>query len=206
VALVAVALLTALSATSAATSAQRLTVPSLTTHQVPACAPRLLGIRVVRTFAAGGTAGGVLGFTNHSRSRCRLSGWPTFVAIEAGGRSLTGVNVEGTMFGPYGIHGVPIVTVPVGGQADAVFAGGDGAATACPPPFRYIRVGAPKAKVTVVLSGWLPYLDAYLPSCTRTSVSPVVQPSALSGTGRSLGGRPISDRARQRPLFCVPPL
>jgi hypothetical protein len=71
---------------------------------------------MVRTFAAGGTAGGVLQVTNRSRARCLLSGWPTFVAIEAGGKSLKGVDVEGTMFGPYGVHGAPVVTLTPGGE------------------------------------------------------------------------------------------
>jgi hypothetical protein len=63
-----------------------------------------------------------------------------------------------------------------------VFAGSDipGAGhTRCPPPYSRLRVTPPGSSRSVVLSAWLPSLDAYLPACARLSVTMVVPASAL---------------------------
>jgi hypothetical protein len=148
----------------------------------PMCVASGLRIELVRSFAAGGTAGGFLGFTNRSTHLCRLSGWPSVVGIEATGREVDARHVLGTEFGPYNVPRVPVVKLDPGHRADAVFivaTGPENGKSTCGPAFRHIRVTAPGAKSGVVLSGWLPYLDAYLPSCTAISLSEVVPMSAL---------------------------
>ena len=150
--------------------------------EVATCTASELKIGLVRSFAGLGSAGGIIGFTNRGTSACRLSGWPTFQALGANGRVVKGTQVQGTMYGPYDVHGLPVVTLEPGHPADVVFVGGDGPGrgeTRCPPPYRHISVGAPKATHSVLLSAWLPDLDAYLPSCTAISVSMVVQPAAF---------------------------
>jgi len=62
------------------------------------------------------------------------------------------------------------------------FAGSDTATaghTGCPPPYRRLRVTPPGSSRSVVLSAWLPTLDAYLPACSRIVVTMVVPASAL---------------------------
>jgi hypothetical protein len=62
----------------------------------------------------------------------------------------------------------------------AVFTGGTNPGpgqTACPPSYRTLRVAPPGSAQGIVISAWLPGLDAYLPACTQVYVTPVV-PSA----------------------------
>jgi hypothetical protein len=87
------------------------------------------------------------------------------------------------MFGPRpNIAGIPVVALRHGEQADAVFTGSDVAGpgtTTCPPSYRHLRVTPPGSSRSVLLSAWLPYLDAYLPACGPIEVSMVVPASAL---------------------------
>jgi hypothetical protein len=88
-----------------------------------------------------------------------------------------------TMFGPSpNLRGIPVVTLRPGEEAEAVFAGGDNPGPgkrSCPLPYRYLRVRPPRGSGSVLLSAWLPYLDADLPSCTPISVTMVVPAAAL---------------------------
>ena len=137
---------------------------------------------MVASFAGLGTAGGFIGFTNRSSTVCRLTGWPTLVALSTAGTATTAVHVHATMFGPYskgGLHikSPPVVTLRHGERADAVFTGADDpyqGGTKCPSLYRYLRVTPPGNAHSVVLSAWLPWLNAYLPGCTRIDVSMVV--------------------------------
>ena len=87
------------------------------------------------------------------------------------------------MFGPRPtIKGVPVVRLARGRRADAVFTVGDAPGpgqTTCPPPYRRLRVTAPGASRSVLLSAWLPFYNQFLPSCTAVEVSFVVPASAL---------------------------
>ena len=94
--------------------------------EVATCTASELKIGLVRSFAGLGSAGGIIGFTNRGTSACRLSGWPTFQALGADGRVVKGTQVQGTMYGPYDVHGLPVVTLEPGHPADVVFVGGDG--------------------------------------------------------------------------------
>jgi hypothetical protein len=146
-----------------------------------ACQPSVLVIRLVHTEAAGPIAGGYLSFTNGGNRRCTLSGWPSIQGIRTAGMSSPGRRVRTTQFGP-NVSGIPRVVVAPGGHADAVFAGGTvpgpGRST-CGRPYRHLVVAAPGRVRTVVLSAWLPYLDAYLPACVGIDVSMVVAPGSL---------------------------
>ena len=158
------------------------TSPTPTTESASVCMASQVKVGLVRSFAAGGTAGGFIGFTNGSDDACRLSGWPALVAIGPDGRSFAARRVLGTIFGPYGVfHGPPVLTLDPGHRADAVFVVGDGPGPRphCPPPYRYIRVSPPQTKGSALLSAWLPDLGGYLPSCTPIYVSMVVGPGGL---------------------------
>ncbi len=145
------------------------------------CTTSELKIGLVRSFAAAGNVGGYIGFANRASAPCRLTGWPTLVALTGAGGSTTAVHVRSTMFGPY-VAGVPVVRLRHGEVAEAVFAGGDNPGpgeTRCPSPYRHLRVTPPGNSHGVLVSAWLPYLDAYLPACTRISVTMVVPASDL---------------------------
>jgi Protein of unknown function (DUF4232) len=148
----------------------------------PRCVDSGLGIRVIRAGAALGNIGGYIGFTNRTGRTCKLSGWPTVVAVTAGGATTTARRVRTTMFGPYRTRGVPVVTLRPGERADAVFAGSDipgPGKTECPPPYRHLRVTPPGGSRHVVISGWVRGLNAFMPSCSGILVTMVVPASAL---------------------------
>lgn len=152
-----------------------------TTSAAPRCADRNLDVSVFRSAVAAGNVGGYVAFTNRARHACRLSGWPTVVWITAGGRSTKARRVWSTMFGPYRVRRVPVVVLRSGMRADAVFAGsdvprvGESSCTA----YRHLRVTAPGGSRSVLLSAWLRYLDAFMPSCAGISVTMIVPASAL---------------------------
>ena len=85
------------------------------------------------------------------------------------------------MFGPYRVRGIPVVVLRPGKRADAVFAGSDipGPGASSCTPYRHFRVRAPGGSHSVLLSAWLRYLDAFMPSCAGISVTTVVPASAL---------------------------
>jgi len=140
----------------------------------PVCRASQLKITVLRGLAAGGTAGGYLGFTSHARRPCILHGWPTVVGVTAAGKTSTAVRRLTMMFGP-GVTAVPVVTVEPGALAVAVFTVADGGPPYCPPPYRRLRVTPPGNDRPTVISAWLrPYVRGYLPACTRIWISPVV--------------------------------
>jgi hypothetical protein len=129
---------------------------------------------VLRGLAAGGTAGGYLGFTSHARRPCILRGWPAVAGVTAAGKTSTAIRELTTMFGP-DVNAVPIVTLKPGALAVAVFTVADGRPPYCPPPYRVLRVTPPGNDRPVVISAWLhPYVRGYLPACTRIWISPVV--------------------------------
>ncbi len=123
--------------------------PSSSGRSTRTCTSSDLKIRMVHSAVAAGTVGGYVGFTNRARAACRLSGWPTLVAISAEGSSTTAVHRRSTMFGPRPIRGVPVLTLRHGERADAVFTASDHprpGKTTCPPPYRHLRVTPPGAR------------------------------------------------------------
>lgn len=147
----------------------------------PVCQTAQLKITMTKSAAAGGTSGGYLGFRNRGHAACHLGGWPLLTAITAAGKTAAAVHKHTTMFGPTK-PAVSIVTLRPGAVAYAVFTGGDnppGFAAKCPPSYKRLRVIPPGNSSGVVISAWLPDLDAYLPACTSIFVSEVVPPSAV---------------------------
>jgi hypothetical protein len=82
---------------------------------------------------------------------------------------------------PYRVRRIPVVTLRPGKRADAVFAGSDvsGVGESSCTQYRHLRVTAPGGTRSVLLSAWLSYLDASMPSCAGISVTMVVPTSAL---------------------------
>ncbi len=172
-------------------SARSANLSAFSGHSVRTCATSALKTRLVNTGGAGGTAGGYIGFTNQAHVPCRLTGWPTLVAVSATGASTTAVRTRSTMFGPRpNMKGVPVVTFRHGERADAVFAvGGNGIGNTCPPPYRHLRVTPPGNSRSVLLSAWLPGLDAFLPACTQIEVTMIVRRRPCT-TASGARGRP----------------
>jgi len=150
---------------------------------IGSCTTSELKIRLVSSGVAAGTVGGYIGFTNRGSVPCRLTGWPTLVALMRAGKSTPALHVRSTMFGPRPIiKGLPVVRLRHGERADAVFTGGDNPGpneTTCPPAYRYLRVTSPGSSRSVLLSAWLSSYGHYLPACTRIEVSMVVPASDL---------------------------
>jgi Protein of unknown function (DUF4232) len=145
----------------------------------PACPPGQLKITVLSGGGAGPIAGGDLGFKNIGTSPCELVGWPGVTAVTAAGAAHPAAHALTTQFGP-NITAPPTVVIAPGALAEAVFTGGTNPGpgqTACPPSYRTLRVAPPGSSQGIVISAWLPGLDAYLPACTQVYVTPVV-PSA----------------------------
>jgi hypothetical protein len=156
--------------------------PSSPGRSTRTCTTSQLKVALVHSGAAAGTVGGYIGFTNQARRACRLSGWPTLIAVSATGASANAVHRRSTMFGPRPMRGVPVVTLRYGERADAVFTTSDnpppGKAT-CAPPYRQLRVTPPGNSRSVRVSAWLHGLNNFLPACTDIEVSMVVRASSL---------------------------
>lgn len=139
------------------------------------CRTSQLTITMLRGLAAGGTAGGYVGFTSHARRPCVLHGWPAVAGVTAAGNTSTAIRRTSTMFGPNGPDAVPVVTLKPGALAVAVFTVANARPPYCPPPYLFLRVTPPGNHRPVVISAWLhPYVRGYLPACTRIWISPVV--------------------------------
>jgi hypothetical protein len=159
--------------------------------QVPAGANRCragqVAISLVRTGAVMGVEGGLLRFTNASPTSCRIGGWPTVTAVEAGGKTISSAHAGETMlFGWNGLAGrrLPMLRLAHGASAYAILAGGDTPLGRNPPPScpaaRRLVVTTPNTHGAVSLSGWLPNDVTDLPLCGRmTAVSPVLPLSAI---------------------------
>jgi hypothetical protein len=175
--------LAALLALASVTAAPTLAAREAANDSIRPCTTSELKIELVHSGAAAGTVGGYVGFTNRAGASCRLTGWPTLLAVTASGASTTARHVRSTMFGPRpSVKGIPVVTLQHGQRADIVFTGGDNPGpgkTTCAPGYRYLRVTPPGNSHAVLLSAWLPWLNAYLPNCGRIEVSMVVAASSL---------------------------
>jgi len=142
---------------------------------------------MVGSYAGLGHAGGIIGFTNRSSTTCRLTGWPTLVALSNTGRTATALHEAGELQGHLmpehpRIPALPSVILRPGQRADAVFGGTDNPdlhGTRCRSFIRYLRVTPPGNAHSVVLSAWIGWLGGYLPACQRIGVSMVVPRSDL---------------------------
>jgi hypothetical protein len=86
------------------------------------------------------------------------------------------------MFGPTLRAGsLPVVVVQPGRRADAVFTVGDnpGPGESRCGAYHSLDVTAPGSARHVVISTWFESLGAWLPACTRVSLSPVVAAAEL---------------------------
>src|SRR5215471_4436839 len=103
------------------------------------CRTSQLKVTMLRSLAAGGTAGAYLGFTSHARRRCVLHGWPALAGVTAAGKTSTAIRRLTKMFGPT-VNAVPVVTLKPGALAVAVITVADGRPPYCPPPYRLLRI------------------------------------------------------------------
>lgn len=154
--------------------------PANSAAGLPTCPASQLTIKLIYGGPAAGTIGGVIGFSNHSSSRCELAGWPTLVAVGPARRA-TAEHTLNVFAGPM-LTTPPVVTIKPGATAVAVLAGGDqprpGSAK-CPPPFQRLLVAPPGSTHATAIPAWIPNFDAYLPACTPIRISPVIPASAL---------------------------
>jgi hypothetical protein len=148
-----------------------------------ACRTSQLLITLARIGAVTGEEGGYLRFANRGSSLCRLSGWPTAVAIEADGTRIRARHaVHGTMLGAWRYRTpLPVMTLKPGKAAYAVIAAGDHPAKNPAKPCsraRWLRIAPPGDSHRVTLSAWLRTNRSYLPLCTAYDGSPELEVSA----------------------------
>ena len=105
-------------------------------------------------------------------------GWPYVVAIKADGTRASGLRVRQTFYGPFRAPRRPpaINLKPTTTAAFGLTTGDNplGNAKRCPPPYTRLRIGLAKGSSSETLSAWIPYLGAYLQSCTRFEVAMIV--------------------------------
>jgi Domain of unknown function (DUF4232) len=155
--------------------------PSSAATSVARCRTAELQVTLTRSGAAAGVVGGYIGFRNTTAAPCRLSGWPTLIAVMTTGPRATAKHLLTTMFGPT-ITAPQPVTLDPGGLAEAVFTASENAgpcASGSLPTYRTLLVAPPGDVRSVTISAWLGAVDTYLPACGGLSVSPVVPSSAL---------------------------
>ena len=147
------------------------------------CTTSELTVSLVRGLFGLGNAGAYIGFTNRGSTPCRITGWPTLVALGSTGEEVPARHVRSTYLGPDSARGVPVVTLRPGARADAVFAGTDNPDNTRPPncgsTIRRLRVTPPGDSAAVLVSAWIPTLREYLPGCQTLSVTMVVPASSL---------------------------
>ena len=165
--------------TSSATAASS---PSPAT--MAACVTSQLNVSLSNTGALAGQAGGYLRFTNHSRTPCRMSGWPVVTGLTAAGTATPLKHAQSTMFGAWQYTAPPpVVTLRPGDSAYAVVVADNqpaGNSTHCPAPYVRLRVSPPGDAGTVTVSAWLPGAGSYLPSCTSADGSPTAATSTIT--------------------------
>src|SRR5262245_7261300 len=99
VALLAIALATAVPGSAASGSSIDPSADACTTSQ--------LTVHVARWLLGTTHTGGDIAFANHSHSPCRLTGWPVLAGVKVGGATTLARHVRSTWFGPY-VEGVPV--------------------------------------------------------------------------------------------------
>lgn len=157
----------------------------------PTCRASQLAISLVRTGAVMGQEGGLLRFTNVSKSVCRVSGWPTVIAVRPDGTRIASQHaVGGTMlFGWSWWRGRPLPHIRLrhGASGYAILAAGDTPSSPNPgtkipascPKARRLIVTVPRTSTTTTLSAWLPGDLTYQPLCGHPQVSPILPLSRI---------------------------
>lgn len=148
-----------------------------------ACTTSQLRIALTHTGALAGQAGGYLRFTNDSHTTCSLTGWPVVAGVTASGQVTTLRHAQSTMYGAWQYSApLPVLTLRPADSAYAVVAADDlptGSQTRCPAPDVRLRVTVPGNSGTVLVSGWLPGANSYLPTCTSINGSQTGETSAI---------------------------
>jgi Domain of unknown function (DUF4232) len=125
---------------------------------VTRCSPANLRISLPRRFAGLGHLNGDLRFTNTGGARCRLSGWPTVLAVEADGREIRSTRIP-HLSDAWALNWPPSrpdrpVVLARDRSADVEIDGGDNPlrnASSCPAA-RWLRVIPPGGGRPVTLS------------------------------------------------------
>lgn len=152
---------------------------------ISSCGTAQLSISFPLAFAAMNHQGGYIRFTDTSRTRCLLRGWPTVVAVKPDGKTLVAErNTVADMWVPLiwpHAQKVPRVVLQHGQSGIAEIQDDDiptGNQTAPCPTARWLRVAPPGNQRSLTLSARLRREATYFPLCYTPGISPVV-PSAV---------------------------
>jgi hypothetical protein len=177
-------------ASASASSAPAPDLPSLSTapaSPIPGgegtdeCTASQLKITLVHTGAVTGELGGYIRFTNHGTAACRLTGWPTVVAVSPSGKHVAAAAARhGLMFGGWQYPApLPVLELRQGSSAYAIVAAADHSTNGGCGSYRILKVGPPGAAHQVSLSAWLRNDATFLPACTTSTGSAALWVSAV---------------------------
>jgi hypothetical protein len=142
-----------------------------------------LAITLTHTGAVMGELGGYLRFTNRGPGPCRLSGWPTVIAVNTALRGAPARRaVHGmALAGWQRPRSLPVLELPPGASGYAVVAAADipGRGVKPCPHYRWLDIAPPGDARRVTVSAWLPNDAASLPACLAFNGKPDVQVSAV---------------------------
>lgn len=147
------------------------------------CGASQLRVTLTNTGALGGQAGGYLQFTNDGAAPCQLTGFPVVSGVTAGGQVTSLKDAQSTMFGAWvEPSALPVLTLAPSQSGYAVVAADDHPAgsASCGSPYTQLRVTPPGSSGSVVVSGWLPGADSYLPACPAANGSSTAEVSAVT--------------------------
>lgn len=153
---------------------------------VAPCPGSQLRILLPRRFAGLGHVNGDLRFTNLGRARCRLSGWPTVVAVEADGKTIDARRIPARSAWALSWPPSRPVRRVVLGRGESAYAeidGGDtpvGRETSC-PTVRRLRIDVRGGRVTTLSALWWKSAGrpVYFALCGGIAISPFFPASAL---------------------------
>lgn len=147
------------------------------------CKASQLKITLVHSGAVTGELGGYIRFTNHGIAACRLTGWPTVVAVSPSGKHVAAAEARhGLMFGGWQYAAPPpALELKQGSSAYAIVAAADHSASGAGGcgTYQILKVGPPGAAQQVSLSAWLRNDATFLPACTASTGSAALWVSAV---------------------------
>jgi hypothetical protein len=170
--------------------------PTAVPPYVFACGGTPLTVALVAGDAASGTWRALIGFTNTSTQACTIGGYPTVVALDQAGATVTG---QASSTGALVSSSYPAqasFTLAPGDQAGAEISGTqvDAHGQTC-PAYQWLRVNSPGGYFDMEISSFIPNGVQYAAVCGGFSVSPLYPRAAFQYPAQAI----ISPAAPESP-------
>jgi hypothetical protein len=144
-------------------------------------------VALIAGSAGSGTWRALIGFTNISTAPCAIGGYPTVVALDQAGATVTGQpSASAALVSPQYPAGATITLAP-GEQAGAEISGTqtDARAQKC-PTYQWLRVTPPGGFVDWEISSFIPDPGQYAALCGTLTVSPLYPRAAFQYTPQGI--------------------